>query len=343
MKKALTAIAVITMLQSACSTAPKADPRFTIGKPYTEEGKTYYPTVQPEYKEIGMASWYGPGFHNRLTANGEVFNQNLMTAAHRTLPLPSIVKVTNLENGRSAYVRINDRGPFKRGRIIDLSKQAAASLGLMNKGEAKVLVELEKNASATALNSVRISEDEKKYVLSQLQGAAGEETEIASNSQTSTDQQAKKQFSSKDQGTSPSLVSESEVKEKNEKQAEGKVADLDGKILPRSLKMKQIIGDKSGSASTSESTESKVEKTGKLSGDGNYYVQIQAATNKAKAEEVAKRFDNKLPNRVEEANVNGQNYYRVQLGGFETGKKAIEIRNSLKSIGYNDSFIVKAN
>jgi rare lipoprotein A len=91
--------------------------------------------------ETGLASWYGPGFHGKLTASGEVFNQEKFTAAHRTLPWGSRVKVTNLENGKSVDVRINDRGPFGKGRIIDVSRAAARVLGIVGSGIATVRVE----------------------------------------------------------------------------------------------------------------------------------------------------------------------------------------------------------
>ena len=112
-----------------------------VGKPYKINGKWYSPRYDPSYEETGIASWYGPGFHGRLTANGEKYNQNGYTAAHTTLPLPSIVRVTNLQNGRAMNVRLNDRGPFHGGRIIDLSKAAADKLGVIGGGVAKVRVQ----------------------------------------------------------------------------------------------------------------------------------------------------------------------------------------------------------
>lgn len=119
------------------------EPSYKIGKPYVINGKWYYPAVDYQYDEIGFASWYGPGFHGKTTANGEIFDQNKISAAHRTLPLPSIVKVTNLENGKVlSKVRINDRGPFVKNRILDLSKKAAKELGFLKRGVAKVRVEI---------------------------------------------------------------------------------------------------------------------------------------------------------------------------------------------------------
>jgi rare lipoprotein A len=130
---------------AACASTPKPPPSsggtYRVGKPYKVRGVWYYPHVQPHYNKVGIASWYGPGFHGRLTADGEIFNQNAITAAHTTLPLPVNVRVTNLDNGRSLVVRVNDRGPFVNGRIIDLSKRAAELLGFKRKGTARVRVQ----------------------------------------------------------------------------------------------------------------------------------------------------------------------------------------------------------
>lgn len=111
-----------------------------VGKSYKINGKWYSPRFDPDYEEVGVASWYGPGFHGRKTANGERYDQNAYTAAHTTLPLPSIVRVTNLQNGKAMNLRVNDRGPFHGGRIIDLSKAAAQKLDVLNGGVARVKV-----------------------------------------------------------------------------------------------------------------------------------------------------------------------------------------------------------
>ncbi|MDB5491422.1 MAG: rare lipoprotein family protein [Micavibrio sp.] len=115
---------------------------FKVGKPYVVQGTTYYPKENYNLVETGIASWYGPGFHGGRTASGEDFNTNELTAAHRTLQLPSLVRVTNLENGRSVIVRVNDRGPFARSRVIDVSSRAADLLGFKGRGTAKVKLEV---------------------------------------------------------------------------------------------------------------------------------------------------------------------------------------------------------
>ena len=113
---------------------------YKVGQPYQVDGIWYYPHQDLNYDETGIASWYGEAFNGRHTANGEVFDLNGLTAAHHTLALPSVVQVTNLENGRSLTLRVNDRGPFAHGRIIDVSRHAAQLLGFEQQGTAKVRV-----------------------------------------------------------------------------------------------------------------------------------------------------------------------------------------------------------
>lgn len=138
-----TALVVHTAKEIAkISKPPIPKGRYKVGTPYQIKNVWYYPKIDYEYDETGIASWYGPNFHQKRTANGEIFDQNVITAAHRTLPMPSIVRVTNLENGRSLIVRINDRGPFAHGRIIDLSRRSAQLLGFVRKGTAKTRVQI---------------------------------------------------------------------------------------------------------------------------------------------------------------------------------------------------------
>ena len=139
-------------LLAACGSKEKISPSagpaglgkglYKVGNPYQVDGVWYYPKEDWSYDETGIASWYGEQFHGRYTANGEVFDLNGLTAAHHTLPLPSIVQVTNVENGRSLTLRVNDRGPFAGARIIDVSRRAAQLLGFDRNGTAKVRVRL---------------------------------------------------------------------------------------------------------------------------------------------------------------------------------------------------------
>jgi rare lipoprotein A len=144
------AVSAFAAFTAACTTSqeienntvsvPPSAGVYKVGNPYETDGIWYYPREQPDYDETGIASWYGAQFHGRRTSNGEIFDSNALSAAHRTLPMPVNVRVTNLENGRSLIVRVNDRGPFARGRIIDVSKHAAELLGFYGAGTAKVRV-----------------------------------------------------------------------------------------------------------------------------------------------------------------------------------------------------------
>ncbi|PSJ64191.1 septal ring lytic transglycosylase RlpA family protein [Pseudaminobacter soli (ex Li et al. 2025)] len=123
------------------SNLPRGGGRDQLGQPYMVRGKMYYPKEDKKYKAVGLASWYGDAFHGRLTANGEIYDQTHLTAAHPTMPLPSYARVTNTETGTSVIVRVNDRGPYSDGRVIDLSRRAAEMLDYMHGGTANVKVE----------------------------------------------------------------------------------------------------------------------------------------------------------------------------------------------------------
>jgi rare lipoprotein A len=123
------------------SNLPRGGGREQLGRPYKIKGQWYHPKEDPNYRSVGLASWYGDAFHGRLTANGEIYDMTHLTAAHPTMPLPSYARVTNPANGASLVVRVNDRGPFHDGRVIDLSRRAAELLDYTHAGVAKVQVE----------------------------------------------------------------------------------------------------------------------------------------------------------------------------------------------------------
>lgn len=150
---------ILSLALTACSTGKKTgsyrelskeDPKnihykghYKIGKKYSIKGKTYQPTEDINYDQVGIASWYGAkdGFHGKKTANGDRYNKHLLTAAHTSLPLPSLIKVTNLNNRKSLIVMVNDRGPFCKNRILDVSEKAAEVLGFKRCGTTKVRVQ----------------------------------------------------------------------------------------------------------------------------------------------------------------------------------------------------------
>ena len=155
--------AVMVACLSACGSAPGGKATTTaqrgtykVGNPYKIDGVLYTPKEEFNHVETGVASWYGPGFHGKSTANGERYDQADRTAAHRTLQMPSIVRVTNLSNGASTVVRINDRGPYASNRVIDLSRTAAQELDIVRNGTARVRIE-QLQAESLAVKDVAIN------------------------------------------------------------------------------------------------------------------------------------------------------------------------------------------
>ncbi len=157
--KAFAVFAFCALLPSCASrpsqTGAEGGGYYKVGQPYQVNNKWFYPREDYSYDETGIASWYGDDFHNLKTANGEIYNKNELTAAHKTLPLPSLARVTNLDNGRSIVVRVNDRGPFSGARIIDVSQRSAQLLGFERQGTAKVRVQVLADESKAIADAMR--------------------------------------------------------------------------------------------------------------------------------------------------------------------------------------------
>lgn len=144
---------------------PSPGGTYKVGDPYEIDGVWYYPKEDSDYRETGIASWYGRPFHGRKTANGEVYDMNTLTAAHKTLPMPTYVRVTNLENGRALTVRVNDRGPFVHGRIIDMSRRGAQLLGFEDEGTAKVRVEIVPSPDEIEIAAKPVTPDKDRFAV----------------------------------------------------------------------------------------------------------------------------------------------------------------------------------
>lgn len=153
----------VAKTQFSHSETPPTQGTFKVGDPYKIDGRWYYPREQYDLTETGIASWYGPGFDGKKTASGEIFDSSELTAAHRTLQMPSLVRVTNLDNGRSLIVRVNDRGPYKRGRVMDVSSKAADLLGFKSVGTAKVKLQVLKEESLKVAEAARSGTNTKGY------------------------------------------------------------------------------------------------------------------------------------------------------------------------------------
>lgn len=169
--KSILNLVILIFIVSSCSTSPfsyknknRYPGHYKIGRPYKIKNETYVPKADKSYSAIGMASWYGhgDGFHGKKTANGDRMSKHSLTAAHNTLPMPSMVRVTNLHNNKSAILMVNDRGPFSRKRIIDVSAKAAEALGFRRQGVAKVKVEYLHDHTMKLLNKLSLAPEHGK-------------------------------------------------------------------------------------------------------------------------------------------------------------------------------------
>ncbi|WP_020593551.1 septal ring lytic transglycosylase RlpA family protein [Kiloniella laminariae] len=278
--------------------------RYKVGSPYQVKNLWYYPAVDYDYSETGIASWYGPGFDGKLTANGEQYDQEALTAAHRTLPMPSLIRVTNLGNGRSIKLRVNDRGPFSNSRILDVSRRAAQLLGFELAGTAKVRVE--------------ILEEESRQLaaLSQDKDLTAYKTEIAS-SDTST------------RGAPTEAVVAEPL---DAPAAGGTVAQQPQSPPPPQIKAEPVAYNPAYNPD-GVVTQIPVAETG-------IFVQAGSFLQMHNADRLRVKLSSLGTAQVANAAVNQQTFYRVRLGPLTTVDEADKLLQVLHDNGYTDARVV---
>lgn len=283
----------------------QAQGRYKVGSPYQINGVWYYPQVDYGYVETGIASWYGPNFHNKQTANGEIFDQNGVTAAHRTLPMPSVVRVTNLENGRALVLRINDRGPFAHGRIIDLSRRSAQLLGFERQGTAKVRVEI-------------LPEESRRMVEAYKQGRpirlASLNTEPVPAPTAAPSVPVSKSSVAQIPGTT--TVTPPPAANAPSPAAQGSAVDL----TRQARKPETVI-------------QTEPEKT-------EIFIQAGAFTNATNADRLTQILSSVGPVRISPREVNGRYFYRVRLGPLTTVAEADRVLEAVIARGYPGARVI---
>ncbi|MEM9899485.1 MAG: septal ring lytic transglycosylase RlpA family protein, partial [Pseudomonadota bacterium] len=335
---------------SACSTsspqrAGGANPHYKIGKPYTIAGRSYTPVVDTNYNKTGTASWYGSKFHGRPTANGERFDKRDMTAAHKTLPLPSIVRVTNLENRKSVILRVNDRGPFVNDRIIDVSEAAAQALGFRSAGLAKVRVEY---VSEAALPGQRYSTAPWAKTSRPRTASVLTQPPVATSSRRAQPKPSKPSVSSSAERRVVSIDSRPVI-EPGDRQAPPnarKTNSIESSATPvqlttaeergtaykesvlKELAMEQAVGTGEEASSASSTTSN----AGLYLGQYNEFSEAEAAY--ARANEALATFEtsvsiHSLPLET----------YRVEVGPFRTIKEATEAMRVSESSGFSPELV----
>ena len=256
---------------------------YKVGKPYTIAGIKYFPQHEPTYEKVGIASWYGEPFHGKKTANGEIYDMNALTAAHKTIALPSLVRVTNLDNKRTLTLRVNDRGPFVNGRIIDISRRGAQLLGFYKKGTAKVRVKFLKLAT---LKSRRVAPAKELMAL--------EEADVQQSKMTT-----------------------SEVMRQQTERIQ------DRPVITTSYLQKPKITHSNIPATETSERIQKQKYTPATNPQKGIFIQFGAFSEKSRAIIISKRLPEfSFRKLIIPINVNGTKLYRVRMGPFKTARKA---------------------
>lgn len=282
---------------------------FKIGKPYTVMGQTYYPKETYEFSETGIASWYGPGFQGKRTASGERFDTNELTAAHRTLQMPSLVRVTNLDNGRSVIVRVNDRGPFKRGRVMDVSEKAAELLGFKGIGTAKVKIDVLPQESMQIAEMARRGESTKGI---ELAANRGQMPGIVPAAVTTGDIE----MASADPLQGPAIGGAGSVTAEALAPIQGHTS-TDGRFMPDPVVTQMPVA-----------------------GHANIYVQAGSFAMADNAQRMSQNLSHIGAVNVYPGYVNGKQFYRVRIGPVANVADADRMLSQVISMGNSSAIIV---
>jgi rare lipoprotein A len=298
---------------------------YKVGKPYQVGGIWYMPQEDFGYVETGVASWYGPNFHGEYTANGETYDMHGLTAAHRTLQMPSVVRVTNLENGRWVIVRINDRGPFARERIIDLSRAAAEAIDMTGRGTAQVRVEILPEESRQVAEMARAGVDVAKldeFVATRAQLQPGE-TQLASRTAA--------------RPVTPPLIYEMPPREPTTDVAMRQVAavaqDMPARTAPSGGWASRDVPGRDRSAREMTTREVPVRS-------GTLFVQAGAFSMRDNAERLKSDLSRFGAARVDAVDVNGRTLHRVRLGPMNDVTLAQATLSRLVENGYSIAQVV---
>ena len=333
---------LLLLALAACS-SPLPPKGVKVGKPYMIGWTTYYPEYDPTYDERGLASWYGPGFHGSSTANGEKFDTHDLTAAHPTLPMPSIVRVTNLENGKTLVVRINDRGPFARGRIIDLSKASAQRLGIT--GLAKVRVQYLKPESEQYIAAVAegrridmfaVNEQIETHKTNSILAATAPSDQsfiIESNHNETT-------ASDVVVGAAPIVsVANADLPDKGKKKSGG--------FLIREAYAEEEVGNEVVLRVPGEAPQPQIPSQSQPASErenvnaSGIYIQVGSFGAQANAHKMQSAVSGIAPVQVTNVEVSGHEWWRVRAGPFGSDDAAAEALERIRQCGAADARIVR--
>lgn len=325
MRHAVLVIALLIL--SACSSnyspygGSKQPQGVKLGKPYEVMGQYYEPKYDPNYSEEGIASWYGPGFHGRMTASGEEFDTAEMTCAHRTLPMPSLLRVENLDNGRTAVVRVNDRGPFAKNRIIDLSSAAAEKLGVKATGTARVKVSY-------------LREETNRYIADLGLGVPP-----WMQNESIPPRNLDQQYASLQAKDSPKMT----LEEDRVKAPEISIKTTDLAPPPSSVRppsadfsVSKTSNSQAMQAPTIQASYQPIEEEMKH----GYAIQTASFSNRDNAESHLMKLASVGQAFIKEIIVNGQTFFRVSVGPVKTSQQAQQLLEQARQLGFTDARIL---
>ena len=319
---------------------------FKVGNPYEIKGVRYHPKEDYSHVETGIASWYGPNFHGKKTANGEIFNKYEMTAAHRTLQMPSLIEVTNLENGKTAILRINDRGPFARNRVLDVSERGAEVLGFKQQGTAKVKLRVLKEESFKLAEIAKTGRStrgmENAYNEALLEGryaSTNENQSLWQKTRGLFGDKPSEQIVLASNGTNPDPFAP------DAPSARRSSAQLSvERVAP--VKRETLLSEASY-GQTAQVTKASIENATATStlnrmppGGGSIYIQAGAFGDAGNAQRLSGMLGSIAPSNVSPVDRNGTMLHRVRLGPFDDMAQAHSALNAVAASGQTGAVIV---
>jgi rare lipoprotein A len=304
--------------------APQSQGTFKVGNPYVIKGRQYHPRETYSHVETGVASWYGPNFHGKRTANGEIFNKNDLTAAHRTLQMPSIIRVTNMANGRAVILRVNDRGPFAHDRVIDVSERAASLLGFKNHGTARVKIEVLQNESLQVAQAARSGMDTRGFEVALNQNKA----RVAAPRPIPTSKPAMA-----NQPYTPDPVTQVVM-------ADTSPAPVVPTPKPLPVQAEPLHSPAATVSSNNLYQEASYNPPLPAATPKNIYVQAGSFSMEQNALDYSSRLTSLGPSKVYLTRVNNQPFFRVRLGPYDNREEAQRILLALNESGNKNAVIV---
>ncbi len=341
---------ILLMAVAACAPAEKPFTGVKIGKPYEINGKTYVPAPDSFYDKIGDASWYGPGFDGKRTASGEIFDEDDITAAHPTLPMPSLVRVTNMGNSKSIVVRINDRGPFHSNRIIDLSKRASQIIDVRSVKPVRVQFLKEETdeyissieGKSPKIDMVAYNENyNKKMKEKNLEIAAQMAGGYTMSNASNYNSVSKKSQEIEDSAPLQSVV----INDLEEPVKKPYPAKEPANLLVREARADEEVKlEKKPSLSPKSSQKPVAEKASSADKiKGKYFILAGSFASKENATKLANSLDS-IPNykklvSVDKVDMGGKEWWRVHIGGFADKDKAKKILEIVHDAGAEDAIL----